>query len=587
MAQLQEKGVVFTWGSDKETGALGHQSKDKDGHCSLPMPVGLNNCIFVSAAANLSAAITDKGELFTWGKGPAHGHENEKNGVVFKPKLVLSMKSHFVLQVSLGSMHTLCLCRGGIVFSWGNNRKGQLGIGQEIEEKISPSQLSKFTDVIDVQCCDLYSALLTNNGQLFTWGTSICLGHSVDIKANIPLSSTEFIPKQVSTLECEHIVQVSLGSVYMGCCTLNGKVFCWGYGGHGNLGLGDRKSKCLPTQIISFDKKENNVSSHHAIALVCTTSQQSMGGGMNPKNPGQEGPHSLLIVQKKTTIQSQSKYSLHDNNNKEFISEPKSIDCKTTGEGEDDYGGDRDDGDKNAFEEHYEKSQEVKSSEEKEGNSAGYFEDKKSDVFKEDNSTFVHERQWLYAFGTCHKGLCGNLQAKTLSAPFDELTPYLVGSQPRDVKTSKSNRASTSRAEELSENNSEINNNDNEEEEDIDNNSNEPLTRSQLLGNVVGASASSIHNLVWNDRGELYAFGCGSGGRCGVGYFVIGANPNKSRKSRMKAYMSAPNRVGCVWPPTSQHKKALDSLSLKPTLDGAFVTMAAASRYHGICIANV
>ena len=61
--------------------------------------------------------------------------------------------------------------------------------------------------------------------------------------------------------------------------------------------------------------------------------------------------------------------------------------------------------------------------------------------------------------------------------------------------------------------------------------------RERLLGDVVATANSHIHNLVWNEKGELYAFGCGSGGRCGVAYFVVGANPAKPRKSRMKAYM--------------------------------------------------
>merc|ERR1712224_1022430 len=63
-------------------------------------------------------------------------------------------------------------------------------------------------------------------------------------------------------------------------------------------------------------------------------------------------------------------------------------------------------------------------------------------------------------------------------------------------------------------------------------------SRRKLLGNVVATANSHIHNLVWNEAGELWAFGCGSNGRCGVAYYVVGANPARPRKSRMKAYMS-------------------------------------------------
>lgn len=108
--------------------------------------------------------------------------------------------------------------------------------------------------------------------------------------------------------------------------------------------------------------------------------------------------------------------------------------------------------------------------------------------------------------------------------------------------------------------------------------------RERLLGDVVGTANSHIHNLVWNEEGELWAFGCGSGGRCGVGYYVIGANPSKPRKSRMKAYMSGPNRVGGVWPPTPEVAAAMKAVGVRPLLEGKRVVSACASRYHGCAL---
>jgi len=74
-----------------------------------------------------------------------------------------------------------------------------------------------------------------------------------------------------------------------------------------------------------------------------------------------------------------------------------------------------------------------------------------------------------------------------------------------------------------------------------------------------------------------------------VGYFVVGANPLRPRKSRMKAYMSAPVAVGRAWPPDDPRQAAaLRSLGLNPrVLEGAVVRAAAASRYHGVCVADL
>ena len=52
----------------------------------------------------------------------------------------------------------------------------------------------------------------------------------------------------------------------------------------------------------------------------------------------------------------------------------------------------------------------------------------------------------------------------------------------------------------------------------------------------------------------------------------------------MKAYMSAPNRVGAVWPPTPEVAAATESLGVRPLLEGRRVVAACASRYHGCCL---
>lgn len=43
-------------------------------------------------------------------------------------------------------------------------------------------------------------------------------------------------------LEGRCVVAVSLGSLYAGAVDKDGGLWMWGYGGHGNLGLGDRRS---------------------------------------------------------------------------------------------------------------------------------------------------------------------------------------------------------------------------------------------------------------------------------------------------------------------------------------------------------
>lgn len=128
----------------------------------------------------------------------------------------------------------------------------------------------------------------------------------------------------------------------------------------------------------------------------------------------------------------------------------------------------------------------------------------------------------------------------------------------------------------------EVDEDEDEEKEAAEAGATRPISRG--LGDVVGTANGHIHALVWNRDGELWAFGCGSGGRAGVAYYVIGANPDHPRKSRMKAYMSTPNRVGACWPQTAATRRALESMGLVPALEGKRVLSAATSRYHGVCL---
>lgn len=554
------------------------------------MPVaGLIDCVAVAAGPNLSGAITREGDLFTWGKGLGLGHANAHDAtVVLRPtRVTFTLANVRVRQVSFGSTHGACVSESGALFVWGSNRVGQLGLSHDLGGSCptpTPFELGNSEGtVVSVQCCDTYSAALTSSGHLYTWGKSVCLGHETSYDSK-PQSVAR--PTRVAgALLPEAVTQVSCGSLYMGCCCVSGRAYTWGYGGHGNLGQGSRRSVAQPALVGGLDFGV----SHSAVWIACTVGQPVPGGGLNPKQPGQEGPHTLLIV---ADLQESNP---RDSNRDELSSN----------------------GDNSS-------SSSIR-------------------IAADASPTY------LYAFGTCHKGLCGNLVAKTLTASFDELLPYRVGSQPRDLAPASTPRRSASSQAKPQAKSSAVatavsetkgssrpvaeartqacsnssntharpsavyrtkqprgnderradkntKNEEGNEDEGADCSAHSPggdveaqWPREQLLRGVVGCASASIHNLVWTKDGALWAFGCGSGGRCGVGYFAVGANPAKPRKSRMKAYMSAPNRVGAAWPPTPAQASALDQMFGDGcrTLEGATVRGAAATRYHGICLADV
>ena len=129
------------------------------------------------------------------------------------------------------------------------------------------------------------------------------------------------------------IVQISVGSLYSGAVAEDGRVFTWGYGGHGNLGHGSRKTSLSPKSVDALHPAvlpslESNVPADPAgkdaqtasksaggggagsscmparsgskgdvvVEIACTKGQPGCKGGLNPKQNGQEGPHTVAIT---------------------------------------------------------------------------------------------------------------------------------------------------------------------------------------------------------------------------------------------------------------------------------------------------
>lgn len=87
-----------------------------------------NKIVKINAGQWHSCAISDKGELFTWGVGfqGRLGHGNKEPYLV-PTRVGGALEGHKVVDVACGSFHTAALTESGVVFCWGDNSNGQCG----------------------------------------------------------------------------------------------------------------------------------------------------------------------------------------------------------------------------------------------------------------------------------------------------------------------------------------------------------------------------------------------------------------------------------------------------------------------------
>lgn len=128
------------------------------------------------------------------------------------------------------------------LLSWGSNNNGQLGLGYESNAVSTPQEIDAFPgeagQVKKISCSKLASAILLENGRVFTFGASRdgVLGHDFGLSAK-----NESIPRLVEGLEFERIEDISLGDHHGAAVNDKGEIFAWGSLTHGKLGLSREK----------------------------------------------------------------------------------------------------------------------------------------------------------------------------------------------------------------------------------------------------------------------------------------------------------------------------------------------------------
>ncbi|XP_055240617.2 E3 ISG15--protein ligase HERC5 isoform X2 [Gorilla gorilla gorilla] len=206
-----------------------------------------------------SLALSKGGELFAWGQN-LHGQlgVGRKFPSTTTPQIVEHLAGVPLAQISAGEAHSMALSMSGNIYSWGKNEFGQLGLGHT-ESKDYPS----LTEGLDnqkvefVACGGSHSALLTQDGLLFTFGAGKHgqLGHNS--------TQNELRPCLVAELVGYRVTQIACGRWHtLAYVSDLGKVFSFGSGKDGQLGNGGTRDQLMPLPVKVSSSEELKLESH-------------------------------------------------------------------------------------------------------------------------------------------------------------------------------------------------------------------------------------------------------------------------------------------------------------------------------------
>ena len=135
---------------------------------------------------NSELLVDRNGRVRSWGGGwnGRLGHGSEANVAV--PQLIASLKTERVVCVAVGAMHSMVVTEAGILYSFGANDAGQLGLGHENNVNV-PRQVA--IEAVRSVCAGAsHTAAITSEGSLLSWGANGngLLGHGDTINRSTP-----------------------------------------------------------------------------------------------------------------------------------------------------------------------------------------------------------------------------------------------------------------------------------------------------------------------------------------------------------------------------------------------------------------
>ncbi|XP_073698658.1 E3 ISG15--protein ligase HERC5-like [Garra rufa] len=206
---------------------------------------GLDNrqVIQITCGDHHSMALTKDGQLLVWGEN-SHGQLGLRKDHPGSPSAqhVESLSGIPVAQISAGGDHSFVLSLSGVVFGWGKNSAGQLGLGDTADRHV-PTVVNSLGQkkTVSISCGGEHTATLSKGGTVFTFGSggSGQLGHNSFKDEHYPRVVAELWGSEVSQVRCgrRHTL-VSVASSKL--------IYSFGCGIQGQLGNGEMIKQSVP-----------------------------------------------------------------------------------------------------------------------------------------------------------------------------------------------------------------------------------------------------------------------------------------------------------------------------------------------------
>jgi alpha-tubulin suppressor-like RCC1 family protein len=248
---------------------------------------------FVGGSANwlYTLLVTDEGRVWTWGDNRYGqlGLIYRRNNVLYDPEMIQPLKPLTVLEAAAGRAHTLVRTKEGLVFSFGNTEFGQLGHGtaaDQASELPRPIEALKGKHIVTIGSGFDHCVALRDDGRVYVWG------YNGDYQLALGDESDRAVP--VLHPDVRDVVQLSVGADFALGLTNNGDVWGWGNNDIGQLGNGTTSTVPKVSKVSTNGLHFKHVIGGGFSALGVTRDNHVYRWGRFATEQGETGPQPVL-----------------------------------------------------------------------------------------------------------------------------------------------------------------------------------------------------------------------------------------------------------------------------------------------------
>jgi len=213
---------LWCWGSNRY-GQLG--TGDVSDRLSPTQIAAGTSFSSVSAGEHHTCARRTNSSIYCWGLNDRGQSGSASGAVVLTPHQVGVNFN----QVSSGGVHSCGVTTGNVAFCWGDNRFGQFGDGNVNDGSHIPTLVPSFLDVSTIHAGGIHTCARKTDGSVWCWGDNR-FG-----QLGIGNVTNNYSPQQLNALGA--VNSVSVGKNHHSCAVkTDGSVSCWGQNDNAQLG---------------------------------------------------------------------------------------------------------------------------------------------------------------------------------------------------------------------------------------------------------------------------------------------------------------------------------------------------------------